>query len=89
MSQPPFSKFFFLSSDDAIEVIRMLDRITDLQKQIIQQPYPNGPILMDMISRAFPEMSQKAIFHCVQHIKQYITQQNMIAALQKQNVQFN
>lgn len=57
----------------------------ELFEQIMQRPYPSPSIIMELISRKFPTLTQLETYKLSQRIRQTIAEQDTICSLAKQN----
>lgn len=62
----------------ALTSLSIMVRMDELHQQIAHRPYPSPSIITQLVSLKFPEMSQRIIYGCVQHIKGYIDSQYAI-----------
>jgi len=72
--------FIISGADDAYAYLK----VGELHEIIMQRPFPNGPIIAQLVSEKLPNVAQHRIFALVQRIKLTISQQEMTYNLAKQ-----
>jgi hypothetical protein len=52
-----------------------LHKLTDIYVLCVMRPFPNGPIMTEVVSKAIPTLPQSNVFATVQHLKLLIAEQ--------------
>lgn len=63
------------------EEAELKKRMHDLYPIMMQRPFPNGDVITNMLTRAFPELRSTEIYKITQHVKAAIQELEKLASL--------